>query len=64
MKKEGYQYFNEENTIYTFLSKGKVDLPKVVIFQKINENLFCLVLTDYNVLTGKFLMKLFQITEI
>ncbi len=53
MKKEGYQYFNEENTIYTFLSKGKVDLPKVVIFQKINDNLFCLVLTDYNVLTGE-----------
>lgn len=46
MKKEGYEYFNENDILYTFLSKGKKDIPKVVYFQKIESDTFNLVLSD------------------
>ena len=47
MDKQGYKYFNDFETYYTFVSRGKRDIPKVVIFQEIGNDTFNLVLADY-----------------
>ncbi len=51
MNKEGYEYFNDYETYYTFVSRGKKDIPKVVIFQQIEKDTFNLVLADYAIET-------------
>jgi hypothetical protein len=52
MKKEGYEYLLEEGVFYTFLSIGKKEIPKVVIFQNTEENTFNLVLGDIDFENG------------
>jgi hypothetical protein len=54
MKKEGYEFISEKDLYYSFLSIGKKEIPKIVIFQIIDENTYNLVLADFDFSTTKF----------
>jgi hypothetical protein len=56
MNQEGYSFVNNAHTtIYTFVSVGeKGTFSKVVIFQSLYQNLYNLILADYDIVTNNF----------
>lgn len=56
MQNTGYNFLsNNENYIYTFISEGKRGfIPKLVLFEKLNELEFNLAFGDYDVINATF----------
>ena len=55
MNKESYNINSPNETIFTFISKGSLgEINKAVVFQEIEENVYNLVLLDYDSITDKW----------